>query len=74
MVLQGAHTKPVKFNNHYLNSLTEGRGEQDGSQTSSGESPYFCHCDINITVKNKELLIRRLDTGTGKHILARSAP
>ncbi|XP_021245266.1 double zinc ribbon and ankyrin repeat-containing protein 1 isoform X3 [Numida meleagris] len=34
---KGIHTKPVKFNNHYLNSVTEGRDEQDGSQTSSGK-------------------------------------
>lgn len=74
MILQGVHTKPDKFSNHYLNSVTEGRDEQDGSQTSSGESLYFCHCDINIAVKDKELLLRRLDTGTGKRILAHSAP
>ncbi|XP_072187140.1 double zinc ribbon and ankyrin repeat-containing protein 1 isoform X3 [Excalfactoria chinensis] len=37
---KGAHTKPVKFNNHYLSSLTEGRGEQDGSQTSSGKEDH----------------------------------
>ncbi|NXI64094.1 DZAN1 protein, partial [Anseranas semipalmata] len=35
------HTsKPVKFNNHYLNSVTEGRDEQDGIQTSFGKEDH----------------------------------
>lgn len=38
MILQEIHTsKPVKFNNHYLNSVTEDRDDLDGSQTSFGE-------------------------------------
>ncbi|NXK47228.1 DZAN1 protein, partial [Chauna torquata] len=35
------HTsKPVKFNNHYLNSVREGRDEQDGSQSSFGKEDH----------------------------------
>ncbi|XP_031453579.1 double zinc ribbon and ankyrin repeat-containing protein 1 [Phasianus colchicus] len=37
---KGVHTKPVKFSNHYLNSVTEGRDEQDGSQPSSGKDDH----------------------------------
>eukprot|EP00076_Gallus_gallus_P038824 XP_025004362.1 double zinc ribbon and ankyrin repeat-containing protein 1 isoform X3 [Gallus gallus] len=37
---KGVHTKPDKFSNHYLNSVTEGRDEQDGSQTSSGKEDH----------------------------------
>lgn len=38
MILQDIHTsKPVKFNNHYLNSVKEDRDDLDGSQTSFGE-------------------------------------
>ncbi|KAM9195572.1 double zinc ribbon and ankyrin repeat-containing protein 1 [Mergus octosetaceus] len=35
------HTsKPVKFNNHYLNSVTEDRDDLDGSQTSFGKEDH----------------------------------
>ncbi|NWS53611.1 DZAN1 protein, partial [Chunga burmeisteri] len=35
------HTnKPVKFSNHYLNTVTEGRDGQDGSQTSFGKDDH----------------------------------
>ncbi|XP_019466304.1 double zinc ribbon and ankyrin repeat-containing protein 1-like isoform X2 [Meleagris gallopavo] len=37
---KGVHTKPVKFKNHYLNSVTEGRDEQDGSQPTSGKEDH----------------------------------
>lgn len=42
MILQDIHTnKPVKFSNHYLNTVTEVRDGQDGSQTSFGEISFF---------------------------------
>ncbi|XP_026701775.1 double zinc ribbon and ankyrin repeat-containing protein 1 isoform X2 [Athene cunicularia] len=34
------HTKPVKFSNHYLNTVTEVRDGQDGSQTSFGKDDH----------------------------------
>ncbi|NWU50229.1 DZAN1 protein, partial [Dromas ardeola] len=35
------HTiKPVKFSSHYLNTVTEARGGQDGSQTSFGKDDH----------------------------------
>ncbi|NXY73918.1 DZAN1 protein, partial [Glareola pratincola] len=35
------HTnKPVKFSSHYLNTVTEARGGQDGSQTNFGKDDY----------------------------------
>lgn len=38
MILQDIHTnKPVKFSSHYLNTVTEVRDGQDGSQTIFGE-------------------------------------
>lgn len=38
MILQDIHAnKPVKFSSHYLNTVTEVGGGQDGSQTSFGE-------------------------------------
>lgn len=67
MLLQDIHTsKPAKFNNHYLNSVTEDGNNLDGSQTSLGEILYLCLYDItNIVVKNGELVLTDWD----RHIL-----
>ncbi|XP_030303318.1 double zinc ribbon and ankyrin repeat-containing protein 1 [Calypte anna] len=41
LAIKDNHTnKPVKFSSHYLNTVTEARGEQDSNQTSFGKDDH----------------------------------
>ncbi|OXB80820.1 UNVERIFIED_CONTAM: hypothetical protein H355_003731 [Colinus virginianus] len=58
---KAVHTKPVKFNNHYLNSVTEGRDEQDGSQDSSGKDDHLSYSRGKIKTTESRTLTEKED-------------
>ncbi|NXL37433.1 DZAN1 protein, partial [Glaucidium brasilianum] len=56
------HTnKPVKFSNHYLNTVTEVRDGQDGSQTSFGKDDHMFHSRGKIKKTKSRTLTEKED-------------
>ncbi|XP_065611270.1 double zinc ribbon and ankyrin repeat-containing protein 1 [Cyrtonyx montezumae] len=58
---KAVHTKPVKFSNHYLSSVTEGRDEQDGSQASSGKDDHLSYSRGKIKRTESRTLTEKED-------------